>query len=95
MLFGLAPAIQATRPNLTGAMKEGGHGSTSGSGGRRMRASLVVAEVALAFVLLVGAGLMMRSVFSLLDVDPRLRLEQRADGRLCRLRRRNIPTPSR
>ena len=70
VLFGLAPAIQATRPNLTGAMKEGGHGSTSGTGGRRMRASLVVAEVALAFVLLVGAGLMMRSVFSLLEVDP-------------------------
>ncbi len=70
VLFVLAPAIQATRPNLTGGMKEGGHGSTSGSGGRRMRSSLVVAEVALAFVLLVGAGLMMRSVFSLLDVDP-------------------------
>ncbi len=70
VLFGLAPAIQATRPNLTGGMKEGGHGSTSGSGGRRMRASLVVAEVALAFVLLVGAGLMMRSVFALLDMDP-------------------------
>ena len=70
VLFGLAPAIQATRPNLTGAMKEGGHGSTSGTGGRRMRASLVVTEVALAFVLLVGAGLMMRSVFSLLEVDP-------------------------
>jgi putative ABC transport system permease protein len=70
VLFGLAPAIQATRPSLTGAMKEGGHGSTSGTGGRRMRASLVVAEVALAFVLLVGAGLMMRSVFQLLDVDP-------------------------
>jgi putative ABC transport system permease protein len=70
VLFGLAPAIQATRPSLTGGMKEGGHGSTSGSAGRRMRASLVVAEVALAFVLLVGAGLMMRSVFSLLEVDP-------------------------
>ena len=69
VLFGLAPAIQATRPSLTGGMKEGGHGSTSGSGGRRMRASLVVAEVALAFVLLVGAGLMMRSVFGLLDVE--------------------------
>jgi putative ABC transport system permease protein len=70
LLFGLAPAIQATRPSLTGAMKEGGHGSTSGSGGRRVRATLVVAEIALAFVLLVGAGLMMKSVFSLLDVDP-------------------------
>jgi predicted permease len=70
VLFGLAPAIQATRPNLTSAMKEGGHGSTSGTGGRRVRATLVVAEIALAFVLLVGAGLMMRSVFALLDVDP-------------------------
>jgi putative ABC transport system permease protein len=70
VLFGLAPAIQATRPTLTGAMKEGGHGSTPGSGGRRMRATLVVAEIALAFVLLVGAGLMMKSVFALLDVDP-------------------------
>jgi putative ABC transport system permease protein len=70
VLFGLAPAIQATRPSLTGAMKEGGHGSTSGSGGRRVRATLVVAEIALAFVLLVGAGLMIKSVFSLLDVDP-------------------------
>jgi putative ABC transport system permease protein len=70
VLFGLAPAIQATRPDLTGAMKDGGHGSTSGSAGRRVRATLVVAEVALAFVLLVGAGLMIRSVFQLLDVDP-------------------------
>jgi putative ABC transport system permease protein len=68
VLFGLAPAVQATRPNLTGAMKEGGHGSTSGHGGR-VRAALVVGEIALAFVLLVGAGLMMRSVFSLLAVD--------------------------
>ncbi|HET7925729.1 MAG TPA: ABC transporter permease [Rhodanobacteraceae bacterium] len=69
VLFGLAPAVQATRPNLTSAMKEGGHGSTSGHGGR-VRATLVVGEIALAFVLLVGAGLMMRSVFALLAVDP-------------------------
>jgi len=69
VLFGLAPAVQATRPNLTGAMKEGGHGSTSGNAGRRVRAALVVGEIALAFVLLVGAGLMMRSVFALLDVE--------------------------
>jgi putative ABC transport system permease protein len=68
VLFGLAPAVQATRPNLMSAMKEGGHGSTSGHGGR-VRAALVVGEIALAFVLLVGAGLMMRSVFSLLAVD--------------------------
>jgi putative ABC transport system permease protein len=70
LLFGLAPALQATRPDLTGTIKDGGHGATPGSPGRRVRSVLVVAEVALAFVLLVGAGLMMRSVFSLLDVDP-------------------------
>jgi putative ABC transport system permease protein len=69
VLFGLAPALQATRPNLTSAMKEGGHGSTSGTAGGRIRAALVVGEIALAFVLLVGAGLMMRSVFSLLSVE--------------------------
>ncbi|HEY3518038.1 MAG TPA: ABC transporter permease [Gammaproteobacteria bacterium] len=69
VLFGLAPAVQATRPSLTSAMKEGGHGATSGGGGR-VRATLVVGEIGLAFVLLVGAGLMMRSVFSLLAVDP-------------------------
>jgi putative ABC transport system permease protein len=70
LLFGLAPAIQATHTNLAGSMKEGGHGATPGSPGRRVRSALVVAEIALAFVLLVGSGLLMRSLFSLLDVDP-------------------------
>lgn len=70
VLFGLAPALQATRADLAGIMKEGAHGSTPGSPGRRLRGALVIAEVALAFVLLVGSGLLMRSVFSLLDVDP-------------------------
>ncbi len=70
ILFGLAPAIQATRTNLTEPMKEGGQGTTPSGGGARVRASLVVAEVALAFVLLVGSGLLLRSLFSLLAVDP-------------------------
>jgi putative ABC transport system permease protein len=70
LLFGLAPALQATRPDLAGTMKEGGRGATPGSPGRRVRGALVVAEVSLAFVLLVAAGLMMRSVFGLLEVDP-------------------------
>ncbi len=69
LLFGLAPALQASQANLVGSMKEGGHGATPGSPGRRARGALVVAEVALAFVLLVGSGLLMRSVFSLLNVD--------------------------
>lgn len=69
LLFGLAPAVQATRPDLAGSMKEGGRGSTSGSGRSRLRDVLVVGEMAVAFVLLVGAGLLMRSFFRLLDVD--------------------------
>jgi putative ABC transport system permease protein len=70
LLFGMAPALQATNTNLSSSMKEGGHGSTPGSAGRRLRATLVVAEIGLAFVLLTGSGLLMRSLFSLLDVDP-------------------------
>ncbi len=68
VLFGLAPAIQAARPDLAGTIKEGGRGSTAG-GRRRARSALVVAEVALAFVLLTGAGLLLRSFQNLLRVD--------------------------
>jgi putative ABC transport system permease protein len=69
LLFGSAPAARTTSPNLVDALKEGGH-TTAGGQGRRMRDALVAAEVALAFVLLVASGLMLRSVFELLDVDP-------------------------
>lgn len=69
MLLGLVPASQATRTDLTLTMKDGGRGSTQGTPGRRLRGGLIVAEVALAFVLLAGAGLMLRSLFTLLDVD--------------------------
>jgi putative ABC transport system permease protein len=68
LLFGFAPAWQATSPNLSSTMKEGGRGSSSASH-KRLRDALIVAEVALAFVLLVGSGLMMRSFFRLLNVD--------------------------
>src|SRR4029453_11961511 len=70
LLFGVAPAAQTTNPSLVSALKEGGHGTTAGSRGRRGRSALVVAEVALAFVLLVASGLLMRSFFKLLDIDP-------------------------
>jgi predicted permease len=70
VLFGLAPAIQATRPNLAGSMKEGGRGSSTGGARRRIREILVVAEVALAFVLLSGAGLLIRSFFEMQHRDP-------------------------
>ena len=70
LLFGVAPATQMTTPNLVSALKDGGHGTTAGSPGRRLRRVLVVAEIALAFVLLVASGLLMRSFFKLLDIDP-------------------------
>lgn len=57
LLFGLAPAIHATRVDPASAMKEGGRSATSGAGRARLRNALIVAEVALAFVLLAGAGL--------------------------------------
>ncbi|HEX4630371.1 MAG TPA: ABC transporter permease [Chthoniobacterales bacterium] len=61
VLFGLVPAFQASNPQLVDALKEGGRTGAGGAKGQRMRNSLVVAEVALALVLLIGAGLMMRS----------------------------------
>ena len=70
LLFAVAPAVQMTSPSLAGALKEGGHGTTVASAGRRVRSVLVAAEIALAFVLLVASGLLMRTVFKLLEIDP-------------------------
>ncbi len=70
ILFGMAPALQASSPDLGGAMKESGRSSTSSKTNRRLRDGLVVAEIALAFVLLAGSGLLLRSFSSLLHVDP-------------------------
>jgi putative ABC transport system permease protein len=70
LLFGAAPAMQARTPSLTRALNEGGHGTTPTNPSRRAHGVLVVAEIALAFVLLVASGLLMRSFFKLLDVDP-------------------------
>jgi putative ABC transport system permease protein len=69
LLFGIVPALQATSPELTGLMKDGGRGSTDPAGRKRLRDVLIVAEVAMAFILLVGSGLMMRSFFRLMNVE--------------------------
>ncbi len=69
IIFGLAPAIQATRPDLAGCMKEGSRGSGTGGGRQRLRSALVVTEVALAFLLLTGSGLLIRSFFEMQNVD--------------------------
>jgi predicted permease len=69
ILFGLLPAFQASNPRLVDALKEGGRTGAGGAKGQRMRNSLVIAEVALALVLLIGAGLMMRSFMFLQKTD--------------------------
>ena len=69
VLFGLAPALGASKPDLNESLKEGGR-STAGSGRSRMRNLLVVSEIALALVLLIGAGLMIRSFARLQRVSP-------------------------
>ena len=69
VLFGLLPAFQASNPQLVDALKEGGRTGAGGAKGQRMRNSLVIAEVALALVLLIGAGLMMRSFMFLQKTD--------------------------
>ena len=68
IVFGLAPALQVSRPNLNDSLKEGTRGTTGTS--HRLRSSLVVFEVALSLMLLVGAGLLTRSFLSLLRTDP-------------------------
>ena len=70
LLFGLAPAVQSARLNLQDILKEGSHTVTAGSVRQHFRRALVVIQVAAAFVLLVGAGLLGRSFAALLDVDP-------------------------
>jgi putative ABC transport system permease protein len=68
IVFGLAPALQAARPKLAETMKEGGRGSTSGGSRGRLRSALVITETALAFILLTGAGLLLRSFDRLMNV---------------------------
>ncbi len=72
ILSGLAPAWQCSRPNLTDSLKEGGRGSSVGRGHHRLRNILVTAEIALAVVLLVGAGLMVRGFKTMVDMGARL-----------------------
>ena len=73
ILFGILPALRISRLNLVGSLKQGGGQSGVGSGGQRLRDMLVVAEVALAIVLLTGASLMIRSFENLTHLDPGFR----------------------
>jgi putative ABC transport system permease protein len=69
VLLGLLPALQASRPNLGETLKASGRGSSGGAKGRRMRDSLMVSQVALAVMLSIGAGLMIRSLWVLQQID--------------------------
>jgi putative ABC transport system permease protein len=69
VLFGLAPALLGSRPDLAESLKQGGRG-LAGTASGRLRNILVIAEVAIAVILLVGGGLLVRSFMRLLAVDP-------------------------
>ncbi len=75
LLFGLAPALRATRGDLQAALKEGGRGGSTGRGTMRTVGMLVSVEVGLAVLLVVGAGLMVRTFWMLRSVDPGFRTE--------------------
>lgn len=70
LVFGLMPALRAASGKLSDALKEGGRGDSDGAGKSRLRSFLVVSEFALAFVLLIGAGLTIRSFYALQSIDP-------------------------
>lgn len=69
-VFGLAPALQATRPDVGPTLKEGGRQSFGGFAARKLRSALVVTELALSLILLIAAGLLVQSFRQLMDVDP-------------------------
>jgi predicted permease len=76
LFFGMVPALQGSRADLREPLHEGGRSAMSGRGTLRLRSSLVISEVTLACVLLIGAGLMLRSFLNLLNTDPGFRPEQ-------------------
>jgi putative ABC transport system permease protein len=76
VVFGLVPALQASKPDLTRAMKDAGRGTGAGGGGGRSRSLLVIAEVALSVVLLVGASLTVRTFLALQNVETGIQAER-------------------
>ena len=76
LLFGMAPALEFIRPRLATALNEGGRVATQSVGSRRLRRTLVIAEVSVSLMLLIGAGLMIRTLESLQGVDAGFRPEK-------------------
>jgi putative ABC transport system permease protein len=75
-IFGLAPAMHSTRPDVQSELKEGARTSTAGTQQQKLRAALAIAEISLAMVLMAGAGLMMNSLYRLLSVNPGFRTDR-------------------
>src|ERR1019366_5583067 len=69
LAFGMLPALQASRFNLQAALKEGGRSSQVGASQHRLRGGLVVAEIAIALVLLIGAGLCVKGLRQAAKID--------------------------
>ncbi len=82
VLFGLAPALHLVRGELTDHLREGSRGSTTGVGHTRIRNGLLVAEVALTLILLVGAGLLLQSLYKLQRIDMGFTPEQLLTAKL-------------
>ncbi|NOT59894.1 MAG: ABC transporter permease, partial [Acidobacteria bacterium] len=82
LLFGVLPALQATGANVQADLQDAARGSSAGRQRGRLRDTLVVAEIALACVLLIGACLLMRSFWQVLQTDPGFRVEQTAVWRI-------------
>src|SRR5882724_2066759 len=70
LIFGLAPALQASRSDQSEGLKEGSRGNAGGARSNRVRGLLMVAEIAMSFMLLVGAGLLIKSFIHLREVTP-------------------------
>jgi predicted permease len=75
-LFGLAPAMQGSHPDLQTGLKEGARTTSASTAQNRLRGALAILEIALALVLLAGAGLLMKSLYRLMAVDPGFHTEQ-------------------
>jgi putative ABC transport system permease protein len=94
--FGLAPAVLSSRANFNNSLKEGGRGASATSRGARIRSALVVFEVALALMLLIGAGLLIKSFLNLQHIDPGFNQTStlRVDVSLPRMRYPNNNQPA-
>jgi putative ABC transport system permease protein len=93
--FGLLPAMHASRPDLNAALKEGSRGAAAPTGGGRTRGLLVVSQVAVAVLLLVGTGLLLKSFWLLRNVDPGFKAERVLTAGISLNRDKYVPSGER